>query len=77
MIFIMYAAAIKRLPTQKKIGGKKMSVDLRQCYNHAKFERPRLNSVQEKSNVKVFVKSLTTLISSLQYKRKSKTEVHT
>ena len=42
-------------------------VDLIQGYNIAKFEKPHLNSVCEKANDKVFVKSGNTSIISLQY----------
>ena len=31
-------------------------VDPKQGYNNAKFEKPRLNSVHEKSTMKVFAK---------------------
>ena len=31
--------------------------DPKQGYNHAKFERPPLNSVYQKANVKAFAKS--------------------
>ena len=34
------------------------SVDPKQCYNHAELERPRLNSTQEKANIKGFVRPL-------------------
>ena len=36
-------------------------------YNHAKIERPSLNSVHQKANVKVFVKSENISIISLEY----------
>ena len=47
-------------------------VDPTQSYNHAEFERPHLNSVLEKANVKGFVKSENTSVISPAYLRKSK-----
>ena len=44
-------------------------VDPKQGYNLAKFEKSRLNSVHEKVNVKVFVKSGNMSIVSLEYAR--------
>ena len=41
------------------------SVDHKQDYNHAQFERPPLNSVQGKANVTVFDKSGNHLLSPL------------
>ena len=32
-------------------------LDPEQDYNHAEFERPPLNSVRQKANIKVYVKS--------------------
>ena len=43
------------------------SVDSKQGYNQAKFEKPRINSVCEKGNDKVFVKSGNMSIISLEY----------
>ena len=40
-------------------------VDSKQGYNNAKFEKPHLNSVHEKANDVVFVKSENTSITSL------------
>ena len=42
------------------------SVDSKQGYNQAKFEKPRINSVCEKGNDKVFVRLGKTLIVSLE-----------
>ena len=47
-------------------------VDPRQGYNNAKFEKPSLNSVFEKANDTVFVKSGNMSIISLKYVRKKK-----
>ena len=47
-------------------------VDPKQGNNNAQFEEPHLNSVQEKANDKVFVKSGNTSIISLEYVEKSK-----
>ena len=52
------------------------NVDPEQGYNHAKFEKPRVNSVCEKANDKVFVKSGNTSIISLEYVRRSKIVVY-
>ena len=51
------------------------NLDPEQGYNRAKFERSRLNSVQEKGSVKVvfFFKRGNMPIISLEYVRKSKT----
>ena len=46
-------------------------VDAKHSYNDAKFEKPRLNSVREKANDKVFVKSGNTSVVSLEYVGKS------
>ena len=43
------------------------SIDPKQGYYHANFEKPRLNSVNETANVKVLVKSETMLTVSLEY----------
>ena len=43
---------------------------MEQGYNHAKFERPSSESVHQKANIKVFVKSeiiINALITSLEY----------
>ena len=45
-------------------------VDSKQGYNNAKFEKPCLNSVHEKANNKVFVKSGNISIISLEYVQK-------
>ena len=42
-------------------------VDLKLGYNHAKLEKPRLNSVLEKTHKTVFVKSGNMLFISLEY----------
>ena len=47
--------------------------DPKKDYNNAKFEKPRLNSVPEKPNDNVFVKSEKNVnFISLEYVRKSK-----
>ena len=51
------------------------SLDTQQCYNHAKFERPYLNSAQEKQKQKkgvFFVKLGNMFNISLEYKCKFK-----
>ena len=45
-------------------------VDHKQGYYHAKFERPPLNSVCRKTNVRFFVNSRNTSIISLGYVQK-------
>ena len=47
-------------------------VNPKQGYNHAKFERPSLNSVHQKVNVNGFVKSENTSVISLEYVHKWK-----
>ena len=42
-------------------------LDPKQGYNHAKFEKPSLNSVHQKTNVKTLVKSENMSIISLEY----------
>ena len=44
--------------------------DPNQGYDHEKFERPPLNSVRQKADVKVFVKSENMSIISLEYVKK-------
>ena len=51
-------------------------VDAKHSYNDAKFEKPRLNSVREKANDKVFVKSGNTSVISVKYVQNSKTVVY-
>ena len=41
-------------------------------YNRAKFEKPRVNSIQERANIQTCVKSASMLIISLESKWKSK-----
>ena len=45
-------------------------------YNHTKFERPPLNSVRQKANIEVFVKSEDMSIISLEYVQKWKIVVY-
>ena len=51
-------------------------LDPKQCYNHAKFEGPPINSVCPKANLKVFVKSENMSITSLEYAQKWKIVVY-
>ena len=41
-------------------------LDPKQGYDHTEFERPPLNSVQQKANIQVFVKSEIMSIISLE-----------
>ena len=45
-------------------------VDPKECWSNTKFEKPHLNSVHEKANNKVFVKSGNISIISLEYVQK-------
>ena len=51
-------------------------LDPEQGYNHAKFEQPPLNSVCQKANIKVFIKSENTSIISLGYVQRCKIVVY-
>ena len=48
-----------------------------QGYDHAKFERNSMNSVHQKANIKVLVKSEKMSIISLEYVQKWKIMVYT
>ena len=51
-------------------------VNPKQGYNNTRFEKPHLNSVCEKANDNVSVKSGDTLMLSLEYVRMSKIAVY-
>ena len=51
-------------------------VDTKHGYNNAKFENPRFNNVHEKDNDKVYVKTGSMSVISLEYGQWSKTVVN-
>ena len=62
--------------TLKQGRGHQNRYDRKQGQHNAKFENTRLNSIGEKTNDKVFVKSGNTSVISLECVRKSETAVY-